>query len=89
MKKYSEYLAEQYKPMTAEQYDEWQKVAENGFLDATSEGVNQLVDEIAYLRSVLAECYMWMGRKVHSGSVTKKYQWAMREAYRIRQEDKE
>jgi hypothetical protein len=48
-----------------------------------------LLKEIMYLRSVLAECYMWMGRKVHSGSVTKKYQWAMRECHRIRQEDKE
>lgn len=89
MKKYSEYLAEQYKPMTAEQYDEWQKKTEDDWLSVGSEEVNKLVDEIAYLRSVLAECYMWMGRKVHSGSITKKYQWAMREAYRIRQEDKE
>tara|TARA_R100001510_G_scaffold51005_1_gene50466 strand:- start:12345 stop:12611 length:267 start_codon:yes stop_codon:yes gene_type:complete len=88
MKKYSEYLAEQYEPLTAEEWKFWFEASEHG-MDATNEGLNQLVDEIAYLRSVLAECYMWMGRKVHSGSVTKKYQWAMREAYRIRQEDKE
>ena len=81
MKKYSEYLAEQYKPMTAE---ELRSLKEFGNSDE-----KDLLKEIMYLRSVLAECYMWMGRKVHSGSVTKNYQWAMRECYRIRQEDKE
>ena len=85
MKKYSEYLAEQYTPMTAEEWKDWFEQTD----DRDYEGVDKLVDEIKYLRSVLAECYMWMGRKVHSGSVTKKYQWAMRECYRIRQEDKE
>ena len=89
MKKYSEYLAEKYEPMTAEEYNEWQKNTEDDWLSVGSEEVNKLVDEIAYLRSVLAECYMWMGRKVHAGSITKKYQWAMAECYRIRQEDKE
>jgi len=88
VKKYTDYLAEQYEPMTAEEWKDWFEASENG-KDATNEGVNQLVDEIAYLRSVIAECYMWMGRKVHAGSITKKYQWAMAECYRIRQEAKE
>ena len=89
MKKYSEYLAEQYEPLTAEEWKDWFEASSDDWITVDSEGVNKLVDEIAYLRSVLAECYMWMGRKVHSGSITKKYQWAMAECYRIRQEDKE
>ena len=81
MKKYSEYLAEQYEPMTAEELKSLKEFGNSTEKD--------LLKEIMYLRSVLAECYMWMGRKVHSGSITKKYQWAMKECYRIRQEDKE
>ncbi len=82
MKKYSDYLAEKYEPFTKEQLDKYNERFPNG-------SMRPLLDEIAYLRSVLAECYMWMGRKVHAGSITKKYQWAMAECYRIRQEDKE
>ena len=81
MKKYSEYLAEQYKPMTAEEL--------KSLKDFGNSTEKELLKEIMYLRSVLAECYLWMGRKVHSGGITKKYRWAMAECYRIRQEDKE
>ena len=88
MKKYTEYLAEKYEPMTAEDWKVWSEANGTG-MGTDHIGLDKLVDEIAYLRSVLAECYMWMGRKVHSGSITKKYQWAMAECYRIRQEDKE
>ena len=82
MKKYTDYLAEKYEPLTKAQLDRYNERFTNG-------SMRPLLDEIEYLRSVLAECYMWMGRKVHAGSITKKYQWAMAECYRIRQEDKE
>ena len=92
MKKYSDVLAEQaakHTPMTAEDlkgWDEWeQRLAD---LDGSSSR-KKLIDEIKYLRSVLAECYMWMGRRVTSGSITEKYRWSMAEAHRIHRENKE
>ena len=82
MKKYSEVLAEQeakHKPMTIQDLDAW---AED------THGPTHLLDEILYLRSVIAECYMWMGRRVTS-PLPKKYQWAMSQCWRIHTEGKE
>lgn len=91
MKKYKDVLAEQeakHKPMTAEDlkgWDEWeQRLAD---LDGSSSR-KKLIDEIKYLRSVIAECYMWMGRRPQT-PLPKKYQWAMGECWRIHTEGKE
>ena len=81
MKKYSDVLAEQaakHTPMTAEDLNAWSE---------DTHGPIHLLDEIMYLRSVLAECYMWMGRRPQT-PLPKKYQWAIREAYRIYMEDR-
>lgn len=82
MKKYSDVLAEQaakHKPMTIEDLNAWSE---------DTHGPRHLLDEILYLRSVLAECYMWMGRRVTSGRITEKYRWSMAEAHRIHRENK-
>jgi hypothetical protein len=84
MRKYSEVLAEQeakHKPFTKEHLDRYDKDFPNG-------SMRPLLDEIAHLRSVLTECYMWMGRRVTS-PLPKKYQWAMAECWRIHTEGKE
>lgn len=87
MKKYSEVLAEQeakHKPMTDEQL-----VAMKNHHGPARKGTEKyLLDEIEYLRSVLAECYIWMGRRVTS-PLPKKYQWAMAECWKIHTEGKE
>ena len=84
MKKYKDVLAEQaakHKPLTKEQLDRYNERFKNG-------SMRPLLDEIEYLRSVIAECYMWMGRRPQT-PLPKKYQWAMGECWRIHTEGKE
>ena len=84
MKKYKDVLAEQaakHKPFTKEQLDRYDKDFPNG-------SMRPLLDEIEHLRSVLAECYMWMGRRPPT-PLPKKYQWSMAECWRIHTEGKE
>tara|TARA_R100000900_G_scaffold79003_2_gene62202 strand:- start:757 stop:1008 length:252 start_codon:yes stop_codon:yes gene_type:complete len=83
MKKYKDVLAEQaakHKPLTVEELNSLEK-----FGNSTEK---HLLDEIMYLRSVIAECYMWMGRRPQT-PLPKKYQWAMGECWRIHTEGKE
>lgn len=83
MKKYKDVLAEQaakHKPLTIEELNSLEK-----FGNSTEKC---LLDEIMYLRSVIAECYMWMGRRPQT-PLPKKYQWAMGECWRIHTEGKE
>jgi hypothetical protein len=90
MKKYTEYLEAQRMPMTEdiirsrmpefiEQLDRNQ--------NAAILIVEDLIDEVDYLRSLLAEAYWWIGRAApRTQTSTKVYRTLMTEAARIREE---
>ena len=90
MKKYTEYLEAQRMPMTEdiirsrmaefiEQLDRNQ--------NAATLIVEDLIDEVDYLRSLLAEAYWWIGRAApRTQTSTKVYRSLMTEAARIREE---
>ena len=82
MKKYTEYLEEMHTPITAEELKQIDAVIENAI-------ERKMLDEIIYLRGLMAEAYMWIGRKATQSRVNKKYYNLMREAARINTEKKE
>ncbi|MEK9695935.1 MAG: hypothetical protein VW270_09230 [Candidatus Poseidoniales archaeon] len=83
MKTYKEYLQGIYEPMTQEDID--------ALHEALDDGVDeQLLTEIRYLRSLLAEAYWWIGRKAPpNSSMPKRYRHLMQESNRIKTEIKE
>lgn len=83
MKTYKEYLQGIYEPMTQEDID--------ALHEALDDGVDeQLLTEIRYLRSLLAEAYWWIGRKAPPNSnMPQRYRHLMQEANRIKTEIKE
>lgn len=82
MKKYTEYLEDIYQPITADELKHIECVIENPI-------ERKMLDEIKYLRRLMAEAYMWIGRKATNNQVNKKYYELMREAARINTEKKE
>ncbi len=82
MKTYKEYLEEMHTPITAEELKQIDAVIENAI-------ERKMLDEIIYLRGLMAEAYMWIGRKATQSQVNKKYYNLMREAARINTEKKE
>ena len=79
MKKYTQYLTEQYTPLSRDELDEC--YADDAGL------VAKLVNEINYLRSLLDEAYEFIGRKPVKPSPIR-YNEVLAEAYRIHREDK-
>ena len=53
MKTYKEYLEEKHKPITAEELKQIDAVIENPI-------ERKMLDEIIYLRGLMAEAYMWI-----------------------------
>ena len=82
MKKYKEYLEEMHTPITAEELKQIECVIENAI-------ERKMLDEIKYLRGLMAEAYMWIGRKATQSQINKRYTKLMREAARINTEKKE
>ena len=79
MKKYTDYLKEQYIPLTRDEIDE--------LYSFTDSRVVTLIDEINYLRSLLDVAYEFIGRKPVKPSPIR-YNVVLHEAYRIHREDK-
>lgn len=82
MKTYKEYLEEMHTPITAEELKQIECVIENAI-------ERKMLDEIKYLRGLMAEAYMWIGRKATQSQINKRYTKLMREAARINTEKKE
>ena len=69
-------------PITAEELKQIECVIENAI-------ERKMLDEIKYLRGLMAEAYMWIGRKATQSQINKRYTKLMREAARINTEKKE
>lgn len=82
MKTYKEYLEEMHTPITAEELKQIDAVIENAI-------ERKMLDEIKYLRGLMAEAYMWIGRKATQSQINKRYTNLMKEATRINKEKKE
>lgn len=82
MKKYSEYLKEQYTPLSRDELDEMM------YINDPTYGMKGLMKEINYLRSLLDAAYEFIGRKPVKPSPIR-YNDVLAEAYRIHREDKE
>lgn len=82
MKTYKEYLEEIYQPISADELKQIDSVIENAI-------ERKMLDEIIYLRGLMAEAYMWIGRKATQSQINKRYTKLMREAARINTEKKE
>ena len=82
MKTYKEYLEGMHTPITAEELKQIDAVIENAI-------ERKMLDEIIYLRGLMAEAYMWIGRKATQSQINKRYTKLMREAARINTEKKE
>ena len=101
MKKYEEYLKEQYTPLTRDELTKYEEVV-NTALDGLRTNPNhqtggavgmksfsqRLLDEIMFLRSQMAVAYEYIGRKAPLPS-PKRYRTLMHHATRIRTEEKE
>ena len=96
MKKYAEYLTEQYTPLTRDELTKYEEVA-NAAANITagdSRVVNMhtlsraLLDEIMFLRSQMAVAYEYIGRKAPLPSPSR-YRRLMHHATRIRTEEQE
>ena len=82
MKKYTEYLEDIYEPMTADELKKIELVIQNPI-------ERKMIDEIKYLRRLMAEAYMWIGRKATQSQINKTYTALMKEATRINKENRE
>ena len=82
MKKYKEVLEELYQPMTADEIKKVGIVIQNPI-------EQKLYDEVMYLRRLMGEAYMWIGRKATQSQINKRYTNLMKEATRINKENKE
>jgi len=91
MKKYAEYLTEQYTPLTRDELTKYEEVV--AFVTA-ADPVNmktfsqRLLDEIMFLRSQMAVAYEYIGRKAPNPAPAR-YRKVMHHATRIRTEEKE
>ena len=90
MKKYTEYLEAQRMPMTEDiirsRMPEFMEQLDRNQIAATLI-VEDLIDEVDYLRSLLAEAYWWIGRAApRTQTNTKVYRNLMVEAARIKGE---
>ena len=65
MKTYKEYLEEMHTPITAEELKQIECVIENAI-------ERKMLDEIKYLRGLMAEAYMWIGRKATQSQINKR-----------------
>ena len=101
MKKYTEYLNEQYTPLTRDELTKYEEVCNSAYsqMNFTSEMADgtcvnmhtfsrALLDEIMFLRSQMAVAYEYIGRKAPLPS-PKRYRTLMHHATRIRTEEKE
>ena len=99
MKKYAEYLTEQYTPLTRDELTKYEEVAAE--TTAVTAGtvaaihtVNMntfsraLLDEIMFLRSQMAVAYEYIGRKAPNPAPAR-YRKVMHHATRIRTEERE
>jgi cell division ATPase FtsA len=82
MKKYTEYLEEIYQPLTADEIKKVGSVIQNPI-------EQKLYDEVIYLRRLMGEAYMWIGRKATQSQINKAYTSLMKEATRINKENRE
>jgi len=82
MKKYTEYLEEIYQPLTADEIKKVSMVIQNPI-------EQKLYDEVIYLRRLMGEAYMWIGRKATQSQINKTYTSLMKEATRINKENRE
>lgn len=82
MKKYTEYLEEIYQPLTADEIKKVGRVIQNPI-------EQKLYDEVIYLRRLMGEAYMWIGRKATQSQINKAYTSLMKEATRINKENRE
>ena len=100
MKKYSEYLNEQYTPLTRDEVMKLQKTTDNylGQIDPNSEDLDELrqmtvnlnvtLSEVAFLRKQMAVAYEYIGRRAPNPAPAK-YRDVMHHATRIRKEELE
>jgi len=95
MKKYEEYLNEQYTPLTRDELTKYEEVAAvAAFSTAHGGTVNMhtfsraLLDEIMFLRSQMAVAYEYIGRRAPNPAPTR-YRKVMHHATRIRTEEQE
>ena len=91
MKTYAQYLEDKHEPMTEDEiraaYDEFVMALENGHNMTCVSMVDYLIDEIDYLRSMMAEAYWWIGRQAPRGqTIQKVYRNLMKESNRIKEE---
>ena len=82
MKKYTEYLTEQYTPLSRDELDELHASNQEGWRQK-----KRLLKEVEYLRSLLDVAYEFIGRKPVKPSPIR-YNDVLAEAYRIHLEDK-
>lgn len=85
MKKYTDYLKEQYTPLSRDEIDEIYSDTQEFSL--TDSRIVTLIGEINYLRSLLNVAYEFIGRKPVKPSPIR-YNDVLAEAYRIHREDK-
>mgnify|MGYP003147028430 CR=1 FL=1 len=98
MKKYEEYLNEQYTPLTRDELTKYEEVVAfataAGPLAADNRVVNMntfsraLLDEIMFLRTQMAVAYEYIGRRAPNPAPTR-YRKVMHHATRIRTEERE
>lgn len=95
MKKYAEYLTEQYTPLTRDELTKYEEVVASRLVGQHAHGVvnmntfsQALLDEIMFLRSQMAVAYEYIGRKAPLPS-PKRYRTLMHHATRIRTEERE
>ena len=94
MKKYTEYLSEQYTPLTRDELTKYEEVAAVASFSTSTGTVNMqtfsraLLDEIMFLRSQMAVAYEYIGRRAPNPA-PKRYRKVMHHATRIRTEERE
>lgn len=93
MKKYEEYLKEQYTPLTRDELTKYEEVVvslvEVGAVTVNMQTFSRaLLDEIMFLREQMAVAYEYIGRKAPLPS-PKRYRTLMHHATRIRTEERE
>ncbi len=93
MRKYEEYLKEQYTPLTRDELTKYEEIATT-MRPSTQHTVNMntfsraLLDEIMFLRSQMAVAYEYIGRKAPNPAPAR-YRKVMHHATRIRTEERE
>ena len=96
MKKYAEYLTQQYTPLTRDEITKYEEVSAVAYSQDMADGnsVNMhtftraLLDEIMFLREQMAVAYEYIGRKAPLPS-PQRYRTLMHHATRIRTEERE